>query len=211
MRESSMANYRMKKIGVYGGTFDPIHFGHLNLAIDILEARELDEIWFCPARLNPHKQAAQPVADITHRVEMLRLAISDIPQFKIIEIEAKKEGPSYSIDTLRALLASEKNNNFSLILSDDVIPGFFNWHQPEEIVKLVPLLIGRRSTTRVSPLIGNPVIVKAFEDGMTPTHFMDISSTEIRRRLAKGLYCGHLVPEKVMDYIYRNQLYSIHK
>jgi nicotinate-nucleotide adenylyltransferase len=197
------------KIGLYGGTFDPIHFGHLNLAIEIFEAHGLDEVWFCPAQISPHKLHRQPVAS-EHRVKMLQLAIEDIPQFLITTIELERSGPSYTIDTVRALIEKEKlaasPKQFYLIMGDEAIPGFFNWHQPKEIIKLVPILVGRRAL--VSPTLeGDSEICAALHQGMTSTSIIEISSQNIRQRLEAEQYCGHLLPVKVLDYIYTHQLY----
>lgn len=198
----------MKKIGIYGGTFDPFHLGHLNLAIEIMEKRNLDEVWFCPVWISPHKLHQQPLA-VEHRLEMLRLALSDLPYFRLIDIEAKREGPSFTINTLKELKEKEPDKQFCLIMGDDAIPSFFRWHQPEIIVKLVPIFIGSRgmSELQLNSLTGDPEIIEAIKQGITPTHIMDISGTEIRRRLAAGLYCGHLLPSKVMDYISKHHLY----
>lgn len=195
-------------VGIYGGTFDPIHYGHLNLAIQIMEQRQLDEIWFCPVQINPHKQN-QKQTPFGQRLKMLQIALANVPNCMITEIESKRPGPSYTIDTLLALKA-ESNQNFCLILGDDAIPSFFKWHQPEKIVQLVPLLIGRRlpEPINLETLTGDKNIIEAINRGMTPTRLVEISGTEIRHRIKEGLYCGHLLPEKVLDFIYKNQLYS---
>lgn len=196
-------------IGIYGGTFDPIHFGHLNLVIEIAEIHELSEVWFCPAQINPHKLDAQPLS-AEHRLKMIQLAIEEIPHLSVIDLEIKQEGPSYTVNTLKKIIEQEKNSgsnrNFCLIIGDDAIPGFFHWHHPDEIVKLVPILIGRRQLNPIFPK-GDPLIVAALKNGMTKTKVMDICSTEIRARLNARRYCGHLVPAKVLDYIYANDLY----
>jgi nicotinate-nucleotide adenylyltransferase len=201
----------MVKVGFYGGSFDPVHFGHVSLAIDMMEAHHLDEIWFCPAQVNPHKQEDQPLAS-HHRLAMLEIALREIPHFKILEMEIKRKGPSYTLDTLRELIEQEKKNQipkeFSLILGDDSIPHFFQWHQPKEIVRLVPLLIGRRNFQDITPLLkGDPEICAAIRKGFTRTRIMEISATDIRQRIYNGLYVGHLLPAKVIDYIYEHHLY----
>jgi nicotinate-nucleotide adenylyltransferase len=204
-------NHCKGKIGIYGGTFDPIHFGHLNLAIEIQEAHQLAEVWFCPAQISPHKLNAQPIA-ATHRLEMLKLAIEGIPNFYVNDIELKRQGPSFTLDTLRALIAQEATSSdprqFCLMIGDDSIPGFFKWHKPEEIVKLVPILVGRRQS-EFPELKGDSAICAALRLGITPTRIMDIGATRIRSRLTAGLYCGHLIPAKVVDYIYVHHLYSL--
>ena len=199
----------MKKIGLYGGSFDPIHFGHINLAIEILEAHNLDEVWFCPAQISPHKLHNHPIAS-EHRISMLQLAIKDIPQFRVTTIELERPGPSYTVDTVRFLVENEKHavipKQFYLIIGDDSVPGFFNWHKPNEIIEMVPILVGKRALVS-PPLEGNPKICAALRQGMTPTSIIEISSRNIRQRLQAKLYCGHLLPVKVLDYIYTHQLY----
>lgn len=203
----------MKKIGIFGGTFDPIHFGHLNLAIELMEKKDLNEVWFVPAQINPHKLEKNPPVSLEHRLAMLQLATEDTPGFIVQDIEGKRPSPSYTVDTLREFIANEKQetspNQFYLILGEDSIPGFFQWHLPDEIIKLTPLLIGSRSGlwTYDNPGV-DPVIKEAIQKGLTQTRIMDISSTEVRDRLEKKLYSGHLIPAKVLAYIKQNQLYQ---
>ncbi len=193
------------KVGIFGGTFDPIHFGHINLAIEMLETHHLDEIWFCPARINPHKMQMQTLS-IEHRIKMLQLALEGVPQCKVENIEAGREGPSYTIDTIRALIEREqkktKPSTLCLILGDEAYSGFSQWKEPDEIIKLVPIILGRRKLKK------DDVIDPKKPLEVSTTRLMEISSTDIRRRIAEGLYCGHLVPAKVLDYIYVNKLYS---
>lgn len=197
-------------IGIYGGTFDPIHFGHLNLAIEMLETHHLEAIWFCPVWISPHKQKQQPVS-AKMRLEMVKLALEGVPHCKVLDVEVNRGGPSYTVETLRSLNELFPNQKFCLILGDDALPSFLRWHQPEEIVQRVPIFIGRRSSAPVSldAVAGHPEIYHAIKRGLTETKVIDISSTEIRKRLSMGLYCGHLVPAKVLDYIYAHRLYSI--
>lgn len=198
-----------KKIGLYGGTFDPIHFGHLNLAIELKEKNNLDEVWFIPAALNPHKINVQTTS-LEHRKAMIELSLQDISNFKVKNLEAERS-PSYTIDTLRFLLTNPEriaSHQFFLLLGEDAIPGFFHWHQPEEIVKLVPLLIGSRSQESLK-VDGkeNPLIMDAIRKGIVSTRVMDISATELRQRLKKRLYCGHLIPSEALKYIHEKKLY----
>lgn len=209
----SQKNQKSKKIGIFGGTFDPIHFGHINLALELMEKRKLDEVWFVPAQINPLKQQVG-TAPFKDRLNMLHLALSDIPQFQIHDIESFLPTPSYTLHTLRYILAKEAEKQvpaqFFLLLGEDCLPNFMEWHQPEEIVKLVPLLIGSRTGSwKPEVLAKYPISIrKAIETGMTTTNLMDISATELRKRLQRHLYCGHLIPAKVLDYIHAHALYS---
>src|ERR1700733_15012261 len=130
------------RIGLFGGTFDPIHFGHLNLAFELLEKCQLKEIWFCPAQTSPHKQQ-QVSAPAQHRLKMVELAIRGIPQFKVIEHELRRPAPSYTVDTLRELIQEAQQSGsgyqFALILASDSLSGFMSWKEPQAIVELAPL------------------------------------------------------------------------
>lgn len=203
----------MKRIGIYGGTFDPLHFGHLNLAIGLKEAHNLDEVWFIPAHQNPHKNHEQSVS-IEHRVAMLNAIIPQIPNFRVVDIEAKRQPPSYTIDTIQTIMDSEqkdpKGYQFYLMVGEDSVANFLQWKEPDLLVSLVPLLIAVRgdSTTDFNKFEAHPKILEAIELGITKIGLFDISSTEIRARLKSGLYCGYLIPSKILDYINKNHLYS---
>ncbi len=187
-----------KKIGVFGGSFDPIHFGHLNLALELLEIHRLDQVLFIPAYCSPFKRNKPPEAKPEDRVAMLELAIEKIPQFEISTIEIERQGPSFTVETLRALHSEQAN--LHLLLSEDALPRFKEWKEASEILKLAPPLIGSRG--KVPPHSGLPR--KCF----TLTRIMEISSTDVRERLKNKLYCGHLVPAKTLDYIHKHRLYS---
>ena len=197
----------MKRIGLLGGSFDPIHLGHLNLAFELMEKRELDQVWFIPAQINPLKKN-QPPCPFDHRASMVQLAISEIPQFKLIASERERPPPSYMIDTLHALIAKEIcepfRYQFHLLLGQDALTDFFRWKAPEEIVRLAPPFIGSRSTCRPLDESFHAFIC----EGMTPIRLFDISATVVRERLAQKLYCGHLVSRPVLEYINRHQLYT---
>jgi nicotinate-nucleotide adenylyltransferase len=166
----------MKKVGFLGGSFDPIHFGHISLAIELLEQHRLDEVLFCPAFCSPFKQQKPPVASPDDRLAMLKLAL-DHPQFKITTLEIDRGGASYTIDTIRAL----EGMKIRLLLSDESAKELHQWKDTQELMRLAPPLIGARAR--------------------------EISSTEIRERLKKKLYCGHLVPAKALQYIQKKNLY----
>jgi nicotinate-nucleotide adenylyltransferase len=203
----------MKKIGIYGGTFDPIHVGHLNLAFELMEKGGLDEVWFIPAQISPHK-THQPPTSFVHRLAMLEQVMKDIPPFKVKGMEGQRPPPSYTLHTLQNFILDEKqqeaSNQFYLLLGEDSVPGFFRWYQPEEIVKLVSLLIGSRTGRwQIEENQSFDLTVReAIQKGFIQTRIIDISGTELRERLIKNLYCGHLIPAKALDYIHQNQLYT---
>lgn len=194
-------------IGFFGGSFDPIHFGHLNLGIELKEKAGLDEVWFCPSSLNPLKSGQKAIASAENRLKMVQLAIEGIPGFKVIENEIFKEGPSYTVDALRELINQEKSHQFRLILGDDALANFLKWKDPSAILSMAPPLVGTRVLTDVEIASSQDPLLKILKDGYVPISRFEISSTDIRKRLKQGLYCGHLVPKKALDFIKANHLY----
>lgn len=168
-----------KTVGFFGGSFDPIHFGHISLAIDLMERYHLDEVLFCPVYCSPFKLETPPIANPDQRLELLKRALADLPQCKICDWELKRAVPSFTIDTIRAL--SQQPVQLRLLLSEEVASHLDRWKEKEDLLRLAPPLIGKRQ--------------------------VPISSTEIRSRLKKKLYCGHLVPAKALEYILEHQLY----
>ena len=190
-----------KIVGFFGGTFDPIHFGHINLVLEIKEKQGLDEVLFCPAALSPHKLQKPPFASAAERLTLVQLAISDIPGFSVTDLEINRGGISYTIDTLRALYQQKTEKvQLRLIIAQDSIQHFSQWREYKEILNIAPPLIGIRADF--------PTELPDFlKKNLVKTNKMEIDGTRIRERLKKGLYCGHLLPAKVLDYIYKHQLY----
>jgi nicotinate-nucleotide adenylyltransferase len=199
-----------KQIGFLGGTFDPIHFGHINLAIQIKEKFDLEEVIFCPVNVSPSKVNNPPKSSGKDRLKLVELAIEDIPFFSVTDFEINKQGPSYTVDTLSHICRQRENENIILhfILSEDILLGLELWKDIEEIMKISSPLIG----------VGMGSSLNFFEKfslqdmeitkkNLVEISKMDICSTDIRERLKKNLYCGHLLPPKVLDCIYKNQLY----
>ena len=140
---------------------------------------------------------------------MISLAIAPIKQFSLLDLELEREGPSYTIDTIHQLKRMRPQEQLHLILGEDQLAGLDRWKNIEELVQLAPPLIGARLGDffiDISGLSANSL--KLLHLGVSKIPLMDISSTEIRERLQQGKYCGHLVPSKVLDYIYQHQLYS---
>lgn len=192
------------KVGILGGTFDPIHFGHINLALEMKERHHLDQIWLIPAKVNPFK-LEKKLQPMEHRRKMVELAIEELSDFFLYDVESQREGPSFTIDTLKQLKENHPKAQLRLILSDETAEHFDRWLHPEEICKIAPPLIGTRhfqgENTPIFKGISNT-------EGWTPIRILNISATDIRDRLKSGLYCGHLLPKKVLDYIYSHKLYS---
>ena len=177
----------MKKIALFGGTFDPIHFGHLHLALEMSERHGLDEVLFVPANLSPFKQQTPPAAAAADRLEMVRLGVAPIDTFSVLDWEIKRGGVSYTIDTLLQLQA--ESSELYLILADELLEGIHGWHRSEELLQMCRLLTGGRSPNAKMPVL-------------------EISSTWVRERIGSGKYCGHLVPAPVLQYIQANRLYQ---
>jgi nicotinate-nucleotide adenylyltransferase len=193
----------MKKIGFFGGTFDPIHSGHINVGVRILEAGLVDQILYSPARISPTKGEAPPIAPCYHRLNMLQLALEDVPGCDLYDEEIKKEGPSYTIDALKGI-----KGELRLIVAEDAAYGFDQWKDIEQLLEMAPPIIAIRHGFNREKLNHLPDSIKwNIEKGLIQIPAMDISSTEIRERLKKRLYCGHLLPGKVLDYIHQNTLY----
>lgn len=202
---------RSDQIGVLGGTFDPPHFGHINLALGLLEAHGLQEVWFCPTWVNPLKQGRE-TASADHRLAMTALAIEGISCFRLVNWECLQQQVSYTVDLIHHLVNQEELSGqprqLRLLLGDDTANEFYRWKEPEEIVRLAPPLVGHRVDYEAKTVSENsPLLTQALLSGRTPIPLLDISSTAIRRRLHSGLYCHHLLPAKVMDYIGEHRLY----
>jgi nicotinate-nucleotide adenylyltransferase len=196
----------IKKIGFYGGSFDPIHLGHLNLMIELKERCQLDEVWVCPTHLSPFKKESVPAAP-EHRFEMIKLAVSDLPYIKVLDIEILKKDISYTYDTLQELTKEHAKKNdpilLHLMIGDDCLADLASWKNIEKLLHEFPLLIGRR--LRHPP---DPHSLFSETMSLTETSLMEISSTIIRKRLKNQFYCGHLLSERVCNYIKLHGLYK---
>lgn len=199
----------MNSIGLLGGTFDPLHHGHLNLALELQERCNLSEIWFIPAFLSPFRNSNHVASH--HRLKMLELALAPFKNFKIVDLELSRPAPSYTIDTLNQLFALHPEARFSLLLGEDSALQLGRWKSAEEIVKKIPLLVGKRLGGALKESILQQKLPSSIEDSILKSFIdipqMDISSTMIRSRLKQSLYCYHLLPAILLDYIYENQLY----
>ncbi|MCW8848923.1 MAG: nicotinate-nucleotide adenylyltransferase [Melioribacteraceae bacterium] len=192
----------MDTVGIFGGTFDPIHFGHLITAQKVLEERNLSKIIFIPAYIAPHKIKYDYSAP-EHRFKMTEIAIGSSPFFEISSFEIERDDISYTYNTLVEL--SEKYESMELIIGFDNLVTFDNWFKPDEILKLAKLVVLKRTYDKE---IKKPN--KYFEEAEfvdSPT--IEISSTEIRERVKKHQPIDFFVPKEVNDYILNNNLYRI--
>ncbi|QQS37432.1 MAG: nicotinate (nicotinamide) nucleotide adenylyltransferase [Ignavibacteriales bacterium] len=191
----------MSVIGVYGGTFDPVHLGHLITAQFVYEVRNLSKIIFVPNLISPHK-TGKKISSAQHRLEMLRLAVNGIKHFEVSEIELNRSGISYTIDTIRELKRS--TNIIEMIIGYDNLIEFSTWKDPDEILNLAKLVVMDRKI-KSHPL--NPD--KYFSNAvLLDTPQIEISASEIRDRVKKNLPINFLVPQKVMEYISAQNLYK---
>ncbi|MFD1736643.1 nicotinate-nucleotide adenylyltransferase [Bacillus salitolerans] len=187
----------MKKIGLLGGTFDPPHNGHLLIAYEVYESLSLDEVWFIPTKIPPHKTNKQ-VTKVGQRIDMLKLTLEGHSCFSINTIELEREGPSYTYDTI-SLLKKTYNHDFYFIIGGDMIEYLPKWYKIDELIQLVSFVgvcrIGY-STESSYPII--PVSTPLF----------DISSSFIRERIKKKGNTELLIPPNVKNYIEENGLYE---
>jgi len=197
-----------KKTGVFGGSFDPIHFGHINFAIEMKEQAKLDEIIFVPAYITPFKVEMPPVASIEKRLEMVKLAIEDIEGFSLCDFEANQQQVNYTVDTLRYLQATRDQDELHLLITNEALSSLEQWKDYEQIFKIAPPLIGVRKSGFVLDAQNLPDLYADYiQKNLIATDTMDISSTKVRHRLKNKLYCSHLIPGKVLDTIYKYDLY----
>lgn len=195
-----------KKVGFYGGSFDPIHNGHLHIALQALEHYELDEIIFCPAGHSPFKEKQAHHTSGLHRLAMVKEAIEGIKSFSALDLEIKRPGPSYTVDTLEKLRELRPADSFFLIVADDQLERFSKWKEYQKIALLAPLKVGARLYRSYEELMKvSSFPVKEKDCFFGP--LLEISSTVIRERIKKGLYIKHLSPSKVVDYIESHRLY----
>lgn len=183
-----------EKIGLYGGSFDPIHIGHLILARDAMERLELDRVVFLPARISPHK-LNRPPAPPEARCEMLAAAIKDEPNFEMDDCEIGREGPSFTIDTIHLYRERFPGAKLYYFIGDDNLPELDTWKDIALLRELADFVVLTRAGM---PFLSNfPMIERHVE----------VSSTEIRNRVARGLSVRYMVPHPTCDVITKLGLY----
>jgi nicotinate-nucleotide adenylyltransferase len=190
----------MKTIGLFGGSFDPIHIGHLVTTRFVYEQRNLDKIIFMPCNISPLKPS-NSLLNPEHRIKMLQLALDPFPFFEVSDYEILKGNTSYTIDTLLEL--KKTYENIELIIGYDNLLIFDKWHEPDKILDIAKLIVMKRKTDIDSESINKYMDLAYVID--TPS--IEISATDIRNRIQKGRSIDYLVPRKVNEYIQENKLY----
>lgn len=198
----------MTRIGLFGGTFDPIHYGHLNAAWQSLQTLALEQVWFIPNHLPPHR--ARPQASAVQRVAMIELAIADIQAFQVNRVEVDKNKPSYTIDTLIALQQHHADAEFYWLMGNDSFNSLPSWHRWQEISRYARLIVLTRPghPLKISPELeawlsqaGNQVKSVAITE-------LNIASTDIKQQFQLKQVPRFLLPDAVLDYCQQQQIYQ---
>jgi nicotinate-nucleotide adenylyltransferase len=199
-----------------GGTFDPIHNGHLLLGRQALLEQMVDVVWYMPAKAPPHKKG-KDITDAGHRLAMVRLATGDDAGFRCSDFELARDGFSYTVDTLRLLGEAYPCESFSLIIGADSFLEIETWYESAGIMELAPLLVAGRSYARCKdPETALETQKSLLEEKYhARIHFLrnphiDISSTAIREMIQEGQDPSAFVPESVLAYIHEHGLYHAH-
>jgi nicotinate-nucleotide adenylyltransferase len=200
------------RVGVFGGTFDPVHYGHLILAEQCREQGRLDEVWFVPAPRPPQKEEGA-VTRFDRRVEMLQLALAGNPAFRVDELEKHRPGPSYTADTLAELRARHPRDDFHLLVGSDSLADLPTWREPQRLLQQAGLLVVARPGAAVLPAeqlrarlalpVGAPLRLQVVHAPL-----IEIASRDLRRRAAAGLSLRYFLPRAVECYIRDKHLYQ---
>jgi nicotinate-nucleotide adenylyltransferase len=207
-------------LGVFGGTFDPVHVAHLRVAEEVREALGLAHVLWIPSADPPHKRGT--LVPAAHRLEMVRLATAANPNFEVLDLELRREGPSYTVDTLRTLRERYPESRLWFVLGRDVIEEIGSWYQPEVLFELASIaVVPRPGSTRV-PLERSLPKRFAAEFQVSPLGLehtsgqeireiqvstLEVSASDLRRRIARGSSVRYLIPDPVIDYIDKHRLY----
>lgn len=200
------------RIGIFGGTFDPVHQGHLILAEQCREQGRLDQIWFVPSARPPHKQD-DAITPFSQRVEMLALALAGNPAFRIDELERDQPGLNYTVRTLEVLRGRHPENEYWLLLGSDCLVDLPHWREPCRILEMAGLLITARPGWPIWPAEQLARALGLGERSLSRyqvihSPLIDIASRDLRRRGAEGRSLRYLVPRAVEMYLESHQLYA---
>lgn len=212
-----------KAIGVLGGTFDPIHMGHLRMALELYEALDLAEVHIIPTLQPLYRK--QPVASPEHRLAMVRCAVAGEPAMVADDREIRRPGPTYTIDTLTEMRAEMPDTPLCLLVGIDAFLGFPGWHRWNEILDYAHIIVAHRPHYHLPPSgIVADTIKEHFQQEIAYIHenpaggillraitALEISATDIRKQIAMGKNPRYLLPDVVYDYIQQHGIYSVGK
>ena len=200
------------RLGIFGGTFDPVHFGHLALAEECLAAANLDELWLVPAASPPHK-GGKKLSRFDQRKEMLELAIAGNEKFKVEPMEADRPGPSFTIDTLEEIQKRKPNDELFLIIGGDSALEFSTWKDPAKIASLATIIVRIRPGF-IMPTEQEFISQLGKELGVHPKvifvsgpPYLDVSSSLLKERVSNNKSVRYLLPRAVEVYIQQKKLY----
>lgn len=198
----------MIKVGIMGGTFDPIHIGHLILAMEAINYKNLDEVWFIPTG-NPNFKQDKNVTDKQKRFEMVKIATQDNKKFNVCDYEINKNGVTYSWETMK-YLRENYDYDFYFIMGEDSLMSVETWENAEDFLKNTKILACIRRQEEMSKLDVkiDDLKSKGYFVEKIPTSFIDISSTKIREKAKSNQDFRYFIPEKVYEYIVRKKLYE---
>jgi nicotinate-nucleotide adenylyltransferase len=196
------------RIGILGGTFNPPHLGHLIAAQEAYRELHLDQVTLIPAGMPPHKPVDEEPGP-EHRLELCRLAVGDDERFTVSDLELRRDGPSYTVDTLDVLRSRSPSDDLFLILGADIAAGLPEWHEPERVLELATVTIAMRRGTAKAAVDD---ALAQLQGGERARFFqmprIGISSTMVRRRVRAGQPIRYFVPDTVMHYIETHGLYG---
>ena len=196
------------RLGIYGGTFDPIHYGHLLLAERCREQLQLDEVWFIPAGTPPHK-LGRVTTPARARADMIEFAVSGFPEFKVSRIEMERGGPSYTVQTLEQLRTADPSRELFLLMGADSIAEFATWKDPARILELSQV-VGVNRAGDVPNLLSLHALLEQTGRSVQIIDMpaMGVSASEIRSRVARGQSIRFLTPRPVEMYVRQHKLYA---
>ena len=200
----------MAKIGIMGGTFDPVHNGHLMIGQQAYEEYELDEIWFMPSGIPPHKRD-HTITDEQDRCAMVTLAIEAVPYFKLSDFEVKRAGNTYTAETLRLLAEEYPDHQFYFIIGADSLFQIERWYHPELVMSQTTLMVAGRDYPEAPCSMDEQIayLQKKYDARILKLHCeeMDVASAELRKAIAEHQPIRQYVPAAVADYIIAHDLY----
>jgi nicotinate-nucleotide adenylyltransferase len=200
------------RLGIYGGSFDPVHFGHLLLAESCREQCQLDEIWLLPAAVPPHK-TDRTMTSAQRRIEMLKLAIGGHDALRVSTIEVDRGGVSYTVDTLTTIRQQHPSAQLFLLMGADTLYDLPNWREPQRVCELaMPVVVQRSGSPPPDLDVLRPIVaaeqIANIQQHQVTMPIIELASTEIRQRVANGMSIRYRTPRAVEKYIETNRLYQ---